>query len=132
MFHRLSSEAPNDESVAVIAMIVSDIKFERINCKKLKWYFWILQKESSYTTRITFISDSVDNELKLSKLHQVMGTIVFISRMYRENDEFQLEYEDDLAIVALRPNIFQINKFLKVGYSLVHATFIDCNSNTVK
>ena len=119
MFHRFNSEAPEDQSVSVIAMIVSDIKYERISSKKLKWSFWVLQDESSYTTRVTYISDSVENELKLSNLQQAMGTIVFISRMYKENDVFYIDYEDDLAIVALRPNNYQINKFLQVGYSLI-------------
>ena len=117
MFQRLTLEVPEDESVSVIAMIVSDIKFEKVG-QNLKWTFWILQDEFSYTFRVTFLSDSTKNELKLSKLNQVMGTIVFISRMYRQDSEFQIDLEDDLAVVAMRPNVFQIDKFLKDRYSL--------------
>ena len=118
MFHRLNSEAPEDQSVSVIAMIVSDIKYERVSSNELKWSFLILQDESGYTSRVSYISNSIENELKLSNLHQAMGTIVFISRMFKENSEFQIDYEDDLAVVALRPNNFQINKFMQAGYSL--------------
>ena len=122
MFQRLTLEVPEDESVSVIAMIVSDIKFEKVG-QNLKWTFWILQDEFSYTFRVTFLSDSTKNELKLSKLNQVMGTIVFISRMYRQDSEFQIDLEDDLAVVAMRPNVFQIDKFLKDRYSLGFSCF---------
>ena len=113
-FYRLNDEAPEDEYLFIIAMIVSDIKMRKVGDKSFEWTFKIIQDEQSGWTTVTYISKKAEENLKLCKLYHPIGTMIFMNRCIRSEAKIQLEYdEDDGAIVAFRPNEFQANQFLK-------------------
>ena len=104
-----------DEYLDVIGMIVTDIKYKRTVDQKLIYTFSIIQFESLYWTSVKYISNSVEEELNLRKLLQPVGTIVYMNSCSFINEySLELDFRDEMAVVAIRPNEFQVNNYLKV------------------
>ena len=115
-FYRLNEEVGNDdEYLNVIGMIVTDIKRKQKFGFTYEISFHIIQDEWNGWTKVSYISTSNEEELKFQKLFEPIGTIVFLNRCYKENAELVLDYDKEMAAVAIRPNNFQVEKFLKVS-----------------
>ena len=115
-FHRLEDDAPNDDFYFnVIGMIVTEIERRRITLTDYEWKFSIIQNETSQWTTVKYKASRIEEEFKLSHMSNPIGTIVFMNRCLKWNNEIELDFdEDELAVVALRPNEFQVKEFLKV------------------
>ena len=112
-FYRFENEAPEDSYVNIIAMIATKIEIKKISSDVIIYSFLVVQQEEEYLRRINYRCDSKDKELNLFKLHKAVGTIVFMNNCSENNGAFDLEYDEDLIVLALRPNNFQVEKFLK-------------------
>ena len=119
-FYRLNDKV-NDENVYqnLIAMIVSGFKRKRTANDHYEISFYILQDEFSGSTRVTYVSESQEQELRLQKLYNPVGTIVFMNRISVFNDGLELFNDDEMAVVAMRPNVYQVEQFLKVKSPLL-------------
>ena len=76
-----------------------------------------LMQEESRSVTITYVSDKAETELKLIKLFKSEGTLIvmnncFISRV--QPLQMEVLVDEDLCILACRPNAYQIDKFMKV------------------
>ena len=103
----------NDELLNVIGMIVTDLKRKRLPDGSYEWKFSIIQKETTKWTSVTYNSASVEQELRLSRLFNVVGTLVFMNNCLIRDKNIILEHIEQMAIIAFRPNEFQANNFLK-------------------
>ena len=113
-FHRLGDYVPEDEYVNIIGMIVSDIKRRRITETSYEWTFTILQDETSGRFDIKYRASKLEEDFQPAKLFNAIGSLIFMNRCVKNGLEYELDFEkDNLAIVALRPNEFQVQEFLK-------------------
>ena len=110
--HRLENEAPED-LFGVIAMIVSKISIKKVGPTSYEYTFLILQNEFDGMTEVSYTCESKEQELKLVHLPEPMGTLVFMSHCIKESEKFELEYDPEMAVVAMRPNVYQVQNFLK-------------------
>ena len=119
-FYRLNDKV-DDEDVYqnIIAMIASSFKRKRTANNHYEITFYILQDEFSGSTRVTYISESQEQELRLQKLYNPVGTIVFMNRISVCNDGLELFNDDEMAVVAMRPNVYQVEQFLKVKFPIL-------------
>ena len=117
-FYRLNGEVNDDfEFQNVIGMIATKFTRNRKPDSTYNISFGIIQEKHSEITRVNYTSKSNDYELKLQKLFDAPGTIVFMNRCIKDNDCLNLSIDDEMAIVAIRPNVYQVEKFLKVSLS---------------
>ena len=111
--YRLDQDAPEDTYLNVIAMMISSISIKKLGGTTHEYSFLMLQEENS-VSKLTYICESKEQELKLINLPKAPGTLVFMSHCIKTHDSIQLEYDPGMAVVAMRPNTFQVNKFLQV------------------
>ena len=115
-FYRVIDEVGNeDEYLNVIGMMVTDIRRKQRFGFSYEISFHIIQDEWNGWTKVSYITESHEQELKFQKLLNPVGTIIFLNRCYKENDGLVLDFDKEMAAVALRPNTFQVEKFLKVS-----------------
>ena len=111
-FHRVENDAPEDEYVTILGMIVSNIEF-KITDKILTYTFRIMQKEDQLMTRMIYRCTSKDQELKLCHLYKPFGTLVLVNKCIKNGAIYEIDYDDDLIVLAFRPNNYQVGKFLQ-------------------
>ena len=99
-----------DEYLNIIGMIVTGIKYKRTIDDKLIYTFSIIQSDSKYWTSVKYTSQSVEEDLNLRKLIQPIGTIIYMNSCVSENNNIEVFFRDEMAVVAIRPNEFQVNK----------------------
>ena len=115
-FYRVIDEVGNeDEYLNVIGMMVTDIRRKQRFGFSYEISFHIIQDEWNGWTKVSYITESHEQELKFQKLLNPVGTIIFLNRCYKENNGLVLDFDKEMAAVALRPNTFQVEKFLKVS-----------------
>ena len=115
-FYRIqqyNSDCDEADFLNVIGMIVSEIKCNSSGNQRLEWSFDIIQDESSGLIEVKYFSTCTEENLKLAKLVNSSGTLVYMNNCVRTPYGLTLEIWDEMAIVAFRPNTFQVNKFLK-------------------
>ena len=116
-FFRLSNleSQQNDELyLHVIGMIVTKIQRKQTPSGSFKFEFSIIQTENNYLTKVTYISETHEQELKFCRLFQPIGTLCYLNTCLPDGLGLELVYEDKMAAVAFRPNEFQVNRFLQV------------------
>ena len=131
-YFRFNDKLPKeDEFVNVVAVLATDpvIKTFRDGDDKIhrKFTFYIVQDESA-AIPVTYVSNSQMFELKLMKLVVKEGTIIVMNNLIVANADplqFELIADDELCILAVRPNKYQIDRFLEVRK-------IFCNSDFLK
>ena len=115
-FYRLNDEVVDEDIYQnVIAMMVTGVNRKRLPNDTFELTFHILQDEWNGWTRVSYISESHEQELKLQKLYDPVGTIVYMNRITKSNEGLDLTYDDEMAVVSLRPNVYQVQQFLKVS-----------------
>ena len=102
-----------DDYLNVMGMIVSELRFKRQLNGTCLWSFDIIQSESSGVIQVEYISSCVKEDLKLAQLLKMFGTLIFMNNCVRTPNGLSLEIWDEMAIVAFRPNVYQVNQFLK-------------------
>ena len=110
--YRLNQEAPEDTFLNVIAMMISNISIKKIDTSTYEYSFMILQNENGIS-KLTYTCKSKEQELKLINLPKPAGNLVFMSHCIKKHDSLELEYDPGMAVVAFRPNNFQVEKFLQ-------------------
>ena len=76
----------------------------------------VMQEESQSVT-ITYNSYENATELKLMKLFKKEGTLLLMNNCFishKQPLQMELKVDDDLCILACRPNAYQIDRFMKV------------------
>ena len=119
-FYRLNGEVNEDfEFQNVIGIIATKITRNRNPDSTYNISFGIIQEKYSAITRVNYTSKSNQQELKLQKLFDPPGTIVFMNRCIKNDNCLDLSIDDEMAIVAIRPNVYQVEKFMKVSIHVV-------------
>ena len=114
-FYRCGEQVDqDDEYLNIIGMIVTDIKHKRTVDGKVIYTFSIVQSECKYWTSVKYVSESVEEDLNLRKLFQPIGTIVYMNSCSLDDNNLELFFRDEMAVVVIRPNEFQVNNYLKV------------------
>ena len=78
-----------------------------------------LMQEENQSVLIRYISDRPETELKLIKLFKSEGTLIVMNNCIITNIQplqMEVTVDDDLCILACRPNEYQIDKFIKVSF----------------
>ena len=109
-----------DEFVNIVAVLATDptIKTYRDGDDKIhrEFTFYVVQEES-IAVPVKYVSSSQNFELKLMKLVTKEGTILVMNNLIvsRANPlQLELIADDELCVLAVRPNKYQIDRFLKV------------------
>ena len=79
----------------------------------------ILMQEEKQSVLVRYISEKPETELKLIKLFKSEGTLIVMNNCFiTRTQPLQMEVtiDDDLCILACRPNAYQIDKFMKVSF----------------
>ena len=113
VFYRIGTEVDENDYLRVIGMIVSKVTYRKTINDEVECTFFILQDESHGCTKVTYISRSPKEELKLFRLYKVFGTLVYMTNIVKLRDGFELDYDEEMAVIAFRPNVYQANKFLE-------------------
>ena len=105
--------------VNVLGMLVGEPESNFI-CGQNRWKIVVMQKDNKHLV-IKYTSHSAEQDLKLRRLDQYSGTIIFMTMIDLSGlDKFreaEMHHSDDLVVYTLEhQTIESINKFLKVCY----------------